>query len=315
MSNAYIQLAHRGRNHWWRYLLGSFFTLFLFVTGGTLTLGLFVAYIANDNNPHTEVLSPEAVAAGQPFIVGVSPLVLYIVYNLAFPFFLLGLYLSLRFLHRRPFKTLITPANQISWRRIGQGFTVYFLLIVLETFISYALSPQAFTLNFQLGAFLRFLPTVVIVTSFQTSTEEFFFRGYLLQGIGYRFGRWIAILFPSLLFMLLHLSNPEVTTQDSWDAVASLVIYYFMIGAFLAWLTIKDKGLELALGVHAANNIATFLLVTSPNSVIPSPAIFSISEFEASFGIVLFTAVSLWLFSCIVFRLMRHPRRDETRDR
>lgn len=315
MSNAYIQIVRRGRNHWWRYLLGSVITLFFFVAGGMLTLALFIAYIANDNNPNTQVRSPEAIAAGLPFTIGVSPLILYVVYNLAFPFFLLGIYLSLRFLHRRSFQTLITPTNQISWRRIAQGFVVYFLLIVIEIGIGYTLSPQEYTLNFQPGAFIAFLPMVVVITSLQTSTEELFFRGYLLQGIGYRFGKWAAVLLPSILFMLLHLSNPEVTTQDTWKAVASLVVYYFMIGVFLAWLTLKDDGLELALGVHAANNIATFLLVTSSNSVIPSPAVFSVSEFEASFSTVIFTAVSLWLFSFIVFRLLRHPRIDENRIR
>ncbi len=310
MSNAYIQLASQGRNHWWRYLVGVIFTLFLFVFGGALTLSLFIAYVANDNDPNTEVLPPEAVAAGQPLITGVSPLALYVVYNLAFPFFLLGIYLSLRFLHRRPFRSLITPVS-VSWWRIGQGFTVYFLLIVIQILISYALSPEEFTLSFQPAAFFRFLPIVILLTSLQTSTEELFFRGYLLQGIGYRLGKVMAITLPSLLFMLLHLSNPEVTSQDSWDAVASLVIYYFMIGAFLAWLTIKDDGLELALGVHAANNIATFLLITSVNSVVPSPAIFSVSEFEANFGTVLSTAVTLWIFSFVAFRLLRRPRRSE----
>jgi len=311
MSNAYIQLARQGRNHWWRYLLGSFLSLLLFVVGGTLTLGLLIDYITSDGNPATRALSPAEVAAGQPPIVGISPLILYVVYNLAFPFFLLGIYLSLRFLHRRSFKTLITPARRISWQRIAQGFIVYFLLVVLEIAISYIVSPQEFTLNFQLRDFLSFVPIAVVMTSLQTSTEELFFRGYLLQGIGDRVGKWLAILFPSLLFMLLHLSNPEVTTQESWEAVASLVIYYFMIGAFLAWLTIKDNGLELALGVHAANNIATFLIVTSDNSVIPSPAVFRVSEFEANFSIVILTALSLWIFSFVVFRLLRHPARSE----
>ena len=310
MSNAYIQLARQGRNQWWRYLLGTIFSFFLFIAGGTLTLGLFTAYIANDSDPNTQVLSPEAVAAGQPFIVGASPLALYVVYNLAFPFFLLGIYLSLHFLHRRSFQTLFTPANRISWWRIGQGFTTYFLLVVIEVAISYALSPQEFTLNFQPRAFFSFLPIVVVLTSLQTSTEELFFRGYLLQGIGDRLGKVMAILLPSLLFMLLHLSNPEVTSQDSWDAVASLVLYYFLIGAFLAWITIKDDGLELALGTHAANNIATFVLITSTNSVIPSPAVFVVSEFRANFGLVIFTAVSLWIFSFVVFRLLRRPQTD-----
>ncbi|MEL6472284.1 MAG: CPBP family glutamic-type intramembrane protease, partial [Cyanobacteria bacterium J06623_4] len=96
--------------------------------------------------------------------------------------------------------------------------------------------------------------------------------------------------------------------QDSWVGVASLVMYYFMIGAFLAWLTIKEKSLELALGIHAANNMATFLLVTSSNSVIPSPAVFMVGEMEATFSLVLFTAIWLWLFSLIVFRLLRRPQ-------
>ncbi len=308
MPNAYIQLASQGRNHWWRYLAGSVFTLFLFVAGGTLTLGMFVVYIANDSDPNTQVLPPESVAAGQPFIVGVSPIVLYVVYNLAFLFFLIGIHLSLRFLHRRSFQTLITPANKISLRRVSQGFTVYFLLVVIEVIISYALSPREFTLNFRPGAFFSFLPVVAVLTSLQTSTEELFFRGYLLQGVGYRLGKWMAILLSSILFMLLHLSNPEVTSQDSWVAVASLVIYYFLIGAVLAWITVKDSGLELALGVHAANNIATFLLVTSTNSVIPSPAVFVVSELKANFGIVISTALSLWIFSFVVFRLLRRPQ-------
>ncbi|MEL6605451.1 MAG: CPBP family intramembrane glutamic endopeptidase [Cyanobacteria bacterium J06614_10] len=308
MSNAYIRLAFQGRNHWWLYVLGTFSSLFCFIVGSAVTMGLLFAYISVDGNPNTQVLSPDAAVGGQLPIAGVSPTVIYVVANLAFLFFFAGIWSTLKLFHERPFRTLITPATRVSWRRIGQGFSVFFLLKVLEILVAYLLAPEDFSLNFRPGEFFIFLPIVAVLTPLQTTTEELFFRGYLLQGIGSRLGKWMAVILPSLLFMLLHISNPEVTTQDSWVGVASLVMYYFMIGAFLAWLTIKEKSLELALGVHAANNMATFLLVTSSNSVIPSPAVFMVGEMEATFSLVLFTAIWLWLFSLIVFRLLRRPQ-------
>ncbi|MGD1865749.1 MAG: lysostaphin resistance A-like protein [Phormidesmis sp.] len=307
MSNAYLRLASQGKNDWWRYLLGSTLTLFLFIFGSTLTLGLFVLYVENDGSLATGLADPDAIAAGAPLFVGVPPLVLYIVYNLAFPFFLLGIYFALRLFHGRGLRSLITPYVRISWLRIVQGFSVFSLLKVLEILASYALSPEEFTLNFQLGSFLAFIPIIALLTPLQIATEELFFRGYLLQGIGYRLGKWPAIVLSSLLFALLHLSNPEVTTQKSWHGMASLAAYYFMIAAFLAWLTVKDNTLELALGVHAANNMATFLLLTSANSVIPSPAVFSVEALEASFSLVFFSAVWLLAFTFIVFRVLKRP--------
>jgi len=307
MSNRYLRLAAQGKNSWWRYLLGSALTLFLFIFGGTLTSGLFALYVENDGNSATGLSSAAAIAAGAPLFVGVSPLILYIIYNLAFPFFLLGIYFSLRLFHNRGLRSLITPYSRISWLRIIQGFSVFFLLKVLEVLVGYALSPEDFTLNFQLGSFLAFLPIVALLTPLQISTEELFFRGYLLQGIGCRLGKWSAIILSSLLFALLHMSNPEVTTQANWQGVASLAVYYFMVAAFLAWLTVKDNTLELALGVHAANNIATFLLLTSTNSVIPSPAVFSVEPLEANFALVFLSAVWLLVFSLVVFRLLKRP--------
>jgi membrane protease YdiL (CAAX protease family) len=42
---------------------------------------------------------------------------------------------------------------------------------------------------------------------------------------------------------------------------------------FLALITLKDDRLELALGVHAANNLFIVLLVNSQDSALRSPAI------------------------------------------
>jgi uncharacterized protein len=44
---------------------------------------------------------------------------------------------------------------------------------------------------------------------------------------------------------------------------------------WMYYLTIstKDRGLELSLGVHTANNIFSFLLVNTPDSVAPTPSL------------------------------------------
>jgi len=308
MSNAFIQLAHQGKNRWWRYLLGSLLTLFTFqIVGGIVSVGLLMAYVLSDGNPDTLILDPSQLQPGDLFVGGVAPLALYVFLNLAFPFFLLGIYLALKFFHGRSFLTLITPAKRINWKRIAQGFIVFSILKAIEIFGSYVLAPDDFTFNFDPRTFFAFLGLVVLLTPLQTSTEELFCRGYLLQGIGSKLGKWMGIILPSLLFTLLHLLNPEVATQESWQGVTSLVLYYFMVGAFLAWLTVKDKTLELALGVHAANNMITLLLVTSPNTVIPSPALFSVDEIQANFSVLFVTALFLFAFNFIIFRVLKRP--------
>lgn len=308
MSNSFLQLAYRGRNHGWRYLVGLLLALFIFVVVGNLvSWGLLAAYIQGDGNSETRLLPSAVLAPGESPIVGLSPIALYLFFNLGFPFLLLGIYLALRFIHGRSLLSLITPANRVSWQRIGQGFGVFFGLKVMEILVSYAIAPEDFTLSFQPQAFFIFLPLVLLVTPVQTTAEELLCRGYLLQGIGSHWGKWAGIALSSALFMALHSLNPEVIGQDGREAIASVFLYYFMVGAFLAWLTVKDRTLELALGVHAAHNTATFLLVTSPDSALPSPAIFSIREIGASFSQLFYAALWFLIFALVVFKLLKRP--------
>ena len=310
MSNLFIDLAHRGKNSWWRYAIGMVFSLLmLMAVGSAVSLGLLSLYVATDNNPLTKMASPEVMEAGKGIVVGVSPLIEYVGGNVAFLLFLLGIWLSVKLLHKRGLVSLITPYARISWKRVAQGFWVFFVLIFLEIMVSYALSPQDYTLSFQLVPFLLFLPLVFLITPLQTTTEELFFRGYLLQGIGTRFGKWTAAILTSLLFASLHFANPEVAGQSGFEAQVSIVLHFVMLAAFLAWLTLKDNTLELAIGVHAANNIAAFLFVTGDAdvTVVQSPAIFTTSKIEASFASLFLMALALIIFSFVVFRMMKRP--------
>jgi len=124
---------------------------------------------------------------------------------------------------------------------------------------------------------------VMLLVPIQTSTEELVVRGYLTQWVG-RYSRsiWLPLILPSLLFMLLHGLNPEVTAYGS---LLTLPLY-LSTGLLLGWVTLKSGGLEMALGLHAANNIYATLMVTFPNTALPSPALFTVQVYDPVIALV-----------------------------
>jgi membrane protease YdiL (CAAX protease family) len=63
--------------------------------------------------------------------------------------------------------------------------------------------------------------------------------------------------------------NPEVEKMG-----LIIMVYYIGTGLFLGIITLMDDGMELSLGFHAANNIATALLVTSEWSALQTESVF-----------------------------------------
>jgi membrane protease YdiL (CAAX protease family) len=205
MTSQYLSLAKQGKNVWWRYVISIFLILFFYPIIGVIPTAILSAALTLDKNPTTQ-LNPETLQ-----FEGVEPLLPYLVLNFASICLLAGLYISVRFLHQRRMITLVTPNEQVRWKRIFQGFGLYFLLTFVISFVGIVLSPSEDQLTFQPSQFLVFLPIALVITPIQTSAEELFFRGYLLQGIGLKTrSLLIPILGSSLLFMLPHLLNPEV---------------------------------------------------------------------------------------------------------
>ena len=146
------------------------------------------------------------------------------------------------------------------------------------------LHPERFSLTFDPARWLLTLPVIVVVTSLQTTTEELFFRGYDLQTVGLLTRRtWLLVGVNSVVFAVPHLLNPEMSS-------GALLIGTFcvLLGAFFTFLTVRDNRLELALGVHAANNLIAALLVNHPNSSLPTQAVWQVSELDPKFIVVSF---------------------------
>ena len=135
----------------------------------------------------------------------------------------------------------------------------------------------------------------IVLIPLQTSFEEYFFRGYLMQGLGLTFkNRWIPLFFTSLTFGLMHIANPEVGKMGY-----IILLYYIGTGFFLGIMTLMDEGLELALGFHAANNLIGALVLTSDWSAFQTHAVLK-DMAEPSVGIDVLLPIFV-LFPIILF--------------
>lgn len=286
MMNAYLDLARLGKNDWWRYGLGVIVIFLAWQVVGAIPAILLVGWYVVDGNPNTDFGSYGPIGGDETLV--------FVVSMLASVFFLLGIFLAVRYIHARPFRTLITPAPVVGWRRLGQGFLVWFLIVALLSVLEAWLYPGRYVLTFDLGRFIPFLFLALVLIPIQTSAEEFFFRGYLLQGLGLRLRNpWVLSAISGLLFGSMHILNPEFQLNPPL-----LFLYYFLMGAAPAYVTLRDGRLELALGFHAANNLFAALFANYEVTVMPSPSLFTIQTQDVVFS-VLAACVGLLVFVLI----------------
>ncbi len=283
MASQYLDLALEGKNNWWRYALGIFITIVLWLGVTTALFMCLGVWTVIDGDPSTYVDSK-----GHSF-VGIDPFVNYIILNMGHLAMLLGLFLAVRFLHKRPFRSLITTDIRINWRMVGLGFGLYFALLIVFTLFDYVRSPETYELTRNPKRVLMLAPIVLILTPIQTTTEELVFRGYLLQGAGLLFRRFgFPALISAAIFTVPHLANPELA-HGFW----LVILYYFGIGLLFALITLKSNSLELAIGAHASVNLFSALIVNYSDSALNTESILFCSNIDAAENIVLFIVLAL----------------------
>ena len=201
-------------------------------------------------------------------VLGDSNLTLFY-FLIPFLFGLLGLFIVVKFIHKQTFLSLTTSRKKIDFSKIVTSFLLACSIVLLSTITSYLISPEDYLFNFELKPFLILAMISILLIPIQTSFEEYIFRGYLMQGIGAIVkNKWIPLLITSLLFGFLHYWNPEI------DKLGNLsIIYYVLTGLFLGVITLMDKGMELAIGFHAGNNVFISLLVTADWTVFQTNSI------------------------------------------
>jgi membrane protease YdiL (CAAX protease family) len=285
MNQTYLDIARQGKNSWWRYLLGTLIIAFFWLVIGSIASAIFLfsPSITNGLNP-LEFLR-------KPSIWG------YLIINFQFLFFLLGIFLTVKWLHQRQFLTLVGADAAIRWKRFFKGFAVWFLIQSIIFGISIILNPSNLEFTFKPVQWLILLACAVILTPIQTSTEELFFRGYILQGFGLITKQpLILMIINGVLFMLPHLANPEVQR-----GFLGMALYYFAFGVFCTLLTLKDNRLELALSIHAANNLFIVLFVSTEDSAIRVPSMWLLKDVGTPESTLIWFLIECALFYFLIF--------------
>jgi membrane protease YdiL (CAAX protease family) len=215
-----------------------------------------------------------------------------------FPFAvgLLTSWLLIGRLHRRTFSETVNGREYIRWNRVFAGFGVWFLLMFGFLAINIIIDPKNFELQFDSGKFIPLFIISLLFIPFQTTFEEYIFRGYIAQGIGVATkNRWLTICIPALLFGLMHFENTEVAEYGFWVAMPPYIIFGLAFGL----IAVLDDGIELPVGMHAANNIFACLFVTNKASSLRTPAIFEqleISHLVETVGLLVAMSLAVFYF-------------------
>jgi uncharacterized protein len=278
----FIDISNQGRNRWWRYVVSILFILIF----PTVMSVISVAVLA----PNSTVDK----ATGS--FIGIDSFYNYILVNLWFVFLFAAIFLVVRFEHKRPFVSLINRNQSVDWKKIGKSFGIFSALLFCGLVVDYFVAPETLQYRLDLGRFLWFAPTVLVLTPIQTTAEELFCRGYLLQMMALLTRNRVALVLVSgVLFMLPHLANPELAS-----GFLTMVLYYFAVGGFLTVVTLKSNGLEVAMGVHAATNLFAALVVNYENSALQTEPIFFCTVFDPLGSLVSFCIMAV-VFYLLMF--------------
>ena len=218
---------------------------------------------------------------------------------------LVGTILAYRFILGRPVRQLFAVSVPFRMRRVWWGFFSWLFVMLGPSIALLVIFPaeSGYEWNFQAAAFIPFAIVTILLIPVQTTAEEVFFRGWLMQWFSQRFSSvWILSALSGIAFSLPHMANPEALNQP-----LLAFITYASVGFVLGWVTVRDRSLEIAIGAHAAHNLFLSLVAGYEGGALPAEALFVTDSAELGIGNVLFTAVLIPVF-IVVSRWGHHKR-------
>lgn len=275
----FIQTGYKGKTDWWMYFL-MFFIVFIGSIIGSLPL-TFVAMFKTGGDAQKLVESANSNFAD----LGINSSLYLFLILLSFIVPLL-LFIPALKMHQKKLTWIITSRDKVDWGRIWFGVVFWGIITIVTIGISIVLSPDNFVWNFKPVPFFTLLVVAVLFIPLQTTLEEFMFRGYYFQAIGMMAkNKFVPLIVMGCVFGLLHGANPEI---EKLGYIA--LVFYIGTGLFFGLITLLDEGSELAIGMHAINNVLAALFVTTDWTVFQTDALF-IDTSEPSIGVEMFLPV------------------------
>jgi len=287
----FIEQAYKGNNQWFLYLATILIVFVGWQIIGAVPLLVTAVIYSSDMNEFYR-------AANDNFMsLGIDKNLFLALMIFTFIAGLFTLLLCVKTMHKRSIRSLVTSRSKIDWQRFWFAFLLWGAIAAITTFIAIYTSSETHTWNFKPIPFFTLLLISLIMLPFQTSLEELLFRGYFMQGLGVLVkNRWFPLLITSVVFGLMHIANPEVAKLGYIS-----MVFYIGTGLFYGIVTLMDEGTELALGLHAVNNIVAATIVTADWVAFQTDALY-IDSAEPSVGYEMFFPVLvLYPFMLLVF--------------
>lgn len=289
----FLQKGFKGKNDAWMYFV-MFIVIFFTSVIGQLPLGIY-ALMKVDG----DMVKWQESGASNFTDIGIdSNLYLFLVL-LSFIVPFLVFIPALKGMHKKKFKWIVTSREKIDWKRIGFGALVWGIIVIASTSIDLILSPENYIWNFKPEKFFILFLVALVCIPIQTTFEEVLFRGYYMQGMAvWLKNKWLPLIIMSCVFGSLHGLNPEVAKLG-----AGLLVFYIASGFFFGIVTLLDEGAELAIGMHAINNLIAALFITANWTVFQTDALY-IDVSEPSISFEMFLPI-LVLYPLTIFILSR----------
>ena len=217
----------RIKHGWFRAVL-FFISFFIFVTFFDLT-GIAIVSLLTEYS-FKEYISDTALLMENKMML------LMMVCQLAGTLFTVWLFQ--RYINREPFSSIGIEFNGheddfIFGLLIGLGLIVTgFGILIIFNFISIA------SLQFSFIDQVFYLCLFAVVSL----NEEIAMRGYILQNLSSSFNKYIALAMSSLVFMIMHIGNPNMSAIPLFNL--------FLAGLFLGIYCIHRKNLWFPIGAH-----------------------------------------------------------------
>jgi len=262
----HLERSFDGQNQWWKFLL---VLILAFIIGQFIgAIPLMFAMIFSG------AFSGENVAPSENImdfsVYGINPVLGLALMVIPFVTTLIIAVLLVRSFHKRSLKDVINGGIKFRWGRMLSGFVLWAGIVVILIVADYKVDPDNFDVRLDPFRLITLAVVAIVFIPFQAGAEEYFFRGYLAQGVaGWTKIRWTAVLIPAVLFGLLHSSNPEVKEYGFWVTMPQ----YILFGIFFGLISDTDDGIEIAVGVHAGHNVLSAIFVTTKASTLQTPAL------------------------------------------
>jgi uncharacterized protein len=292
LGNHFIKM-NQGINNWKRYTLSLIAMLLTMILGSFLYF-VTVTYLAEKDG------NPDSYFDEELFIgVKVNPVYDFALSNLIYIAWFAGIVVFIRLIHKRKFITLITPYAKIDWKKVFWGFGLFFILVAGTSLADFLLNPKDYSFNeIEFKDFLTLFLFVLVLTPIQTTAEEVFFRGYLMQWFGRKISHPLILsIIVGFIFGSLHFFNPEMGYSAFFVGSD-----YVLSGILWCYVTARTNSAELTIGAHAANNMFLAWFLTMDQSTFGElPSLFVVSNINPKISL-LWTIISLSVFTYLAIK-------------